>query len=49
MRSGGVLLAIELAAARIRTLSPEQILDELTDRFELLHGSSASPLACRWR
>ena len=32
----GVPLAIELAAARVRTLSPEQIADRLADRFELL-------------
>ncbi|MGW5383465.1 protein kinase domain-containing protein [Nocardia sp. NPDC003963] len=38
-RLDGVPLAIELAAARMRTLSPEQILDRLTDRYELLTGS----------
>lgn len=32
----GVPLAIELAAARVRTLSLEQINDRLADRFELL-------------
>ncbi|MGI9005405.1 MAG: helix-turn-helix transcriptional regulator [Streptosporangiaceae bacterium] len=32
----GVPLAIELAAARVRTLSPEQIAGRLADRFELL-------------
>ena len=32
----GVPLAIELAAARLRALSPEQIADRLADRFELL-------------
>ena len=29
-------LALELAAARIRSLSPEQICDGLSDRFRLL-------------
>ena len=32
----GVPLAIELAAAWVRALSPEQIADRLADRFELL-------------
>jgi predicted ATPase len=32
----GIPLAIELAAARIRTLSADQIADRLTDRFSLL-------------
>ncbi|GAB1693314.1 ATP-binding protein [Krasilnikovia sp. M28-CT-15] len=32
----GVPLAIELAAARLRVLSLEQLLDRLTDRFRLL-------------
>ncbi|MET8796909.1 LuxR C-terminal-related transcriptional regulator [Nocardia sp. NPDC004568] len=35
----GVPLAIELAAARIRTLSPDQILARLTGRYELLTGA----------
>ncbi|GGL03195.1 hypothetical protein GCM10011588_17380 [Nocardia jinanensis] len=35
----GVPLAIELAAARMRTLSAEQILYRLTDRYELLTGA----------
>ncbi|MEV0111166.1 protein kinase [Nocardia sp. NPDC050799] len=38
-RLDGVPLAIELAAARMRVLSPEQILDRLTDRYELLTGA----------
>ncbi|MFI2228909.1 protein kinase domain-containing protein [Nocardia testacea] len=38
-RLDGLPLAIELAAARIRTLSPQQILDRLTDRYELLTGA----------
>ncbi len=35
----GIPLALELAAARLRILSPEQLLDGLSDRFRLL-GSS---------
>lgn len=35
---GGIPLAIELAAARIRVLSVEQIAAALTDRFRLLTG-----------
>ena len=31
-------LAVELAAARTRVLSPEQILDRLSDRLDLLRG-----------
>jgi predicted ATPase/class 3 adenylate cyclase len=31
-------LAVELAAARVAVLSPEQILDRLSDRFDLLKG-----------
>ena len=34
----GLPLAIELAAVRTRVLTPEQILERLTDRFELLTG-----------
>ncbi|WP_345347772.1 protein kinase domain-containing protein [Rhodococcus olei] len=36
----GLPLAIELAAARMRTLSPAQILERLDDRFTLLTRSS---------
>ena len=40
----GVPLAIELAAAWVRTLSPEQISTRLADRFELLAlGNRAAP------
>ncbi|HEX5188186.1 MAG TPA: LuxR C-terminal-related transcriptional regulator, partial [Streptosporangiaceae bacterium] len=40
----GVPLAIELAAARVRALSPDQIRDRLADRFELLAlGNRAAP------
>ena len=40
----GVPLAIELAAAWVRTLSPEQISSRLADRFELLAlGNRAAP------
>ncbi|MGW4534471.1 protein kinase domain-containing protein [Nocardia sp. NPDC004340] len=40
----GLPLAIELAAARLRALSPEQILQRLTDRYALLtSGSRGAP------
>ncbi|TQC47850.1 protein kinase, partial [Rhodococcus sp. WS4] len=40
----GLPLPIELAAARLRAMSPEQILQRLTDRFTLLTlGSRAAP------
>ncbi|MEW9518362.1 LuxR C-terminal-related transcriptional regulator [Streptomyces tubercidicus] len=43
-RLDGIPLAIELAAARLRVLSPQQILERLDDRFALLsRGSSAAP------
>ena len=38
----GMPLAIELAASRVRALSPEQILERLHDRFRLLRGGRAS-------
>lgn len=39
-RLDGMPLAIELAAARVRALSLEEILDGLRDRFRLLTGGS---------
>jgi predicted ATPase/class 3 adenylate cyclase/DNA-binding CsgD family transcriptional regulator len=39
-RLDGIPLAIELAAARMRVLTAEQILDGLRDRFRLLTGGS---------
>lgn len=38
-RLDGLPLAIELAAARLRAMSPEQILERLTDRYALLTRS----------
>ncbi|RCG30590.1 AfsR/SARP family transcriptional regulator [Sphaerisporangium album] len=40
----GMPLAIELAAARLRTLSARQIADRLDDRFRLLTGGSRTAL-----
>ncbi|THA39473.1 AAA family ATPase [Streptomyces sp. A1547] len=37
-RLDGIPLALELAAARLRVLSPEQVLTRLEDRFALLTG-----------
>lgn len=39
----GVPLAIELAAARIKLLGPEQIAERLADRFKLLRSRSGAP------
>ncbi|WP_240796196.1 AAA family ATPase [Streptomyces sp. RFCAC02] len=39
-RLDGIPLAVELAASRLRTLSPEQILERLDDRFHLLVGGA---------
>ncbi len=41
-RLDGIPLAIELAAVRLRVLSPGQILDRLDDRFRLLSRPSRS-------
>jgi predicted ATPase/DNA-binding winged helix-turn-helix (wHTH) protein len=40
----GIPLALELAAARVRSLSIEQINTRLTDRFKLLTGGSRTAL-----
>ena len=42
VRLDGIPLAIELAAARVRSMSPEQIRDRLDERFRLLTGSKRS-------
>ena len=39
-RLDGIPLAIELAASRIKTLAPQQILDRLADQFRLLTGGA---------
>lgn len=41
-RLDGVPLAIELAAARVRMMTPEQITEGLDDRFHLLTGGTRS-------
>src|SRR5258705_253368 len=45
VRLDGMPLAIELAAARVRSLSPERILDGLSDRFRLLTGGARTAVA----
>jgi non-specific serine/threonine protein kinase len=40
----GIPLAIELAAARVKILTPEQIADRLQDRFQLLAGGPRTAL-----
>jgi len=44
-RLDGIPLAIELAAARVKTLSIEDIAQRLDDRFRLLTGGSRTALA----
>lgn len=41
-RLDGIPLAIELAAARVRVLSPAEIVDALSDRFGLLTGGRSA-------
>jgi predicted ATPase/class 3 adenylate cyclase len=43
-RLDGIPLALELAAARMKVLSPEQIASRLDDRFRLLTGGSRTAL-----
>ncbi|MGW6689732.1 ATP-binding protein [Streptomyces sp. NPDC054961] len=43
-RLDGLPLALELAAGRLRTLSPAQVLSRLEDRFALLTGGSRGAL-----
>jgi len=43
-RLDGIPLAIELAAARVKILTPEQIADLLQDRFQLLTGGPRTAL-----
>lgn len=45
VRLDGIALAIELAAARVRMMSPEQILAGLDDRFRLLSGGARTTIA----
>ncbi len=43
-RLDGIPLAIELAAARVRSMPPEQIASHIDDRFRLLTGNSRTAL-----
>jgi len=42
-RLDGIPLALELAAARLRVLSPAQISERLNDRFQLIKGHAVLP------
>jgi predicted ATPase/class 3 adenylate cyclase len=44
LRLDGIPLAIELAAARVKVFTPEQIAERLDDRFKLLTGGSRTAL-----
>lgn len=44
LRLDGIPLAIELAAARVKLFTPEQIAERLDDRFKLLTGGSRTAL-----
>jgi predicted ATPase/class 3 adenylate cyclase len=44
IRLDGIPLAIELAASRVKVLTPEQIASRLDDRFRLLTGGSRTAL-----
>ena len=44
-RLDGIPLAVELAAARCRQMSPERIASELDDRFRLLTGGARTVMA----
>jgi predicted ATPase len=43
-RLDGIPLALELAAARVKVLTLDQILTRLDDRFHLLSGGSRTAL-----
>jgi predicted ATPase/class 3 adenylate cyclase len=43
-RLDGIPLAIELAAARVKMFTPQQIVERLDDRFKLLTGGSRTAL-----
>ena len=44
LRLDGIPLAIELAAARVKLFTPQQIAERLSDRFKLLTGGSRTAL-----
>lgn len=48
LRLDGLPLAIELAAARIRVLSPGQLLERIDDRFALLESGKEGRHASLW-